>query len=775
MAYTNSSLVELTRLSPNHSGQRTHAIDRITPHCVVGQCSVETLGSIFAPTSKQASCNYGIGADGRVGMYVEEKNRSWCSSSNANDQRAVTIECASDTTEPYAFRDVVYQKLITLCVDICRRNGKKKLIWFGDKEKTLNYSPKGDEMILTVHRWFANKSCPGNWMYARMGDLAAKVTAQLGGSTEQKTETEIKSVGLQATALKGLSEADAVKKVGALFTADQKKSGILASVSLAQFILESGYGSTELAQNANNCFGMKKSLSGNTWSGSTWDGKSIYTKKTQEDDGTGRLYTITADFRKYPCVEDSIADHSAYLLGAMNGNKLRYAGLKGCTDYKKAVQIIKDGGYATSTTYVAKLCNIIERWDLTQYDVKTESIPATKPIAERTIHDITKENLSQVPRSRGSNKIEFIVVHYLGVPNADNPNLYGGGYGGHYNIKRDGTIYKAADPKTAVVWHCGGGLQGSGGHSFYKICTNFNSIGIECGVCYTENVKEASGDSDKWYFTTETQESLVWLVSKLMDEYGISADHVIRHYDVTGKICPNPYVKNNRLRTSWTWDEFKSRLVEYRKTGGYDSDTPAEVKWYRVRKNWSDAASQKGAFKILDNAKACADENPGYSVFDSDGVKVYASKAEEEAPDVPFLVRVSIPDLNIRKGPGTNFSRTGSYTGKGVFTHHCGHFLRPGLDLRLGQAQIRSGLDLARLYLSYLMFLMPVGCPPGWSAGSFFYGQKVLPGIIKIGSMQAWDGRGMDKFPRKGEREYASNKDHIACRDQSACRSPAYG
>ena len=115
---------------------------------------------------------------------MEEKNRSWYSSSNANDQRAVTIECASDTTEPYAFRDVVYKKLITLCVDICKRNGKKKLIWFGDKDKTLNYSPKSDEMILTVHRWFANKSCPGNWMYARMGDLASKVTAQLGGKSD---------------------------------------------------------------------------------------------------------------------------------------------------------------------------------------------------------------------------------------------------------------------------------------------------------------------------------------------------------------------------------------------------------------------------------------------------------------------------------------------------------------------------------------------------------------------------------------------------------------
>ena len=183
MAYTNSSLVSYTKLSPNHSGQRTHSIDRITPHCVVGQCSVETLGSIFYPTSRQASCQYGIGPDGRIGMYVEEKNRSWCSSSNANDQRAITIECASDTTEPYAMNSKVYDALIKLCVDICKRNGKKKLIWLGDKDKTLNYNPKSDEIVITVHRWFANKSCPGNWLYARLGDLATKVTAQLGGTT----------------------------------------------------------------------------------------------------------------------------------------------------------------------------------------------------------------------------------------------------------------------------------------------------------------------------------------------------------------------------------------------------------------------------------------------------------------------------------------------------------------------------------------------------------------------------------------------------------------
>ena len=266
MAYTNSSMVVYTKLSPNHSGKRTHSIDRITPHCVVGQCTAEGLGEWFEKQSTQASSNYGIDRDGRVALYVEEKNRSWCSSSNANDQRAITIECASDTTEPYAFRDVVYQTLIKLCIDICKRNGKNKLIWFGDKDKTLNYSPKSGEMILTVHRWFANKSCPGNWMYARMGDLAEKVTKALQGSSDSSGGSTTK--GTQASVLKDLSEADAIKKVGALFTADQKKSGILASVSLAQFILESGYGKSELAQNANNIFGMKCSLSGNTWSGS---------------------------------------------------------------------------------------------------------------------------------------------------------------------------------------------------------------------------------------------------------------------------------------------------------------------------------------------------------------------------------------------------------------------------------------------------------------------------------------------------------------------------
>ena len=195
MAYTNSSLVAYTKLSPNHSGQRTHSIDRITPHCVVGQATAERICDCFISPDRQTSCNYGIGTDGRVSLCVEEKDRSWCSSSRENDQRAVTIECASDTSAPYAMNSKVYDSLVKLCTDICQRNGKKKLIWLADKTKTLNYTPQSDEMVLTVHRWFANKSCPGDWLYSRLGDLASKVTAALDGTsttTTPSTGTETK-------------------------------------------------------------------------------------------------------------------------------------------------------------------------------------------------------------------------------------------------------------------------------------------------------------------------------------------------------------------------------------------------------------------------------------------------------------------------------------------------------------------------------------------------------------------------------------------------------
>lgn len=174
---SNSPLVDYTRISPNKNSPRNHKIDTITIHCVVGQCTVETLGNIFAPTSRQSSSNYGVGTDGKIGMYVEEKDRSWCSSNAANDNRAVTIEVASDTKHPYAVNDRAFAALLDLVTDICKRNGIKKLVWSTKKADRVNHK---NGCNMTVHRDYANKSCPGDYLYNRHGEIAAEVNRRLG-------------------------------------------------------------------------------------------------------------------------------------------------------------------------------------------------------------------------------------------------------------------------------------------------------------------------------------------------------------------------------------------------------------------------------------------------------------------------------------------------------------------------------------------------------------------------------------------------------------------
>ena len=174
------------------------------------------------------------------------------------------------------------------------------------------------------------------------------------------------------------------------------QSGILASVTIAQAILESGWGKSELATNAKNLFGMKCSLSGNTWSGSTWDGKSAYNVSTGEY-YSGTYATVRRDFRRYNSWAESVADHSAYLNGAKNGSKLRYSGLKGQKDYRKAAQIIKDGGYATSPTYTTNLCTLIEKYNLTLYDSgASTTVPATTPAAPATSESISPKILAEL-------------------------------------------------------------------------------------------------------------------------------------------------------------------------------------------------------------------------------------------------------------------------------------------------------------------------------------------------------------------------------------------
>ena len=176
-SFTNSSLVSYKKISPNKTSPRNHAIDTITIHCMAGQLSVETCGRVFASTSAEASANYGIGDDGRIALYVEEKDRSWCSSNRENDNRAVTIEVASYSYAPYEVSDAAYKSLIKLVADICKRNNIEKLVWSDDKETRVKHL---DGANMTVHRDYAKKVCPGEYLYNHMGDIAKKVNKKLG-------------------------------------------------------------------------------------------------------------------------------------------------------------------------------------------------------------------------------------------------------------------------------------------------------------------------------------------------------------------------------------------------------------------------------------------------------------------------------------------------------------------------------------------------------------------------------------------------------------------
>jgi len=226
VAYTNSPLVSYTLISPNRTSPRNHVIDTITIHCVVGQVTVERLGKIFQPTSKNASSNYGIGYDGRIGMYVEEKDRSWCSSNKDNDHRAITIEVASDSTAPYAVTDAAYKALVQLVADICKRNNIKELKWKGDK----SLIGQVDKQNMTVHRWFAKKSCPGDYLFNRHSQIANEVNKILNGQEPTPTpvtvikHTVAKGETLSKIAARYDTTVDAICKLNPIITNPNKIS-----------------------------------------------------------------------------------------------------------------------------------------------------------------------------------------------------------------------------------------------------------------------------------------------------------------------------------------------------------------------------------------------------------------------------------------------------------------------------------------------------------------------------------------------------------------------
>ena len=196
-----SSLAKVVVESPNRSSPRMSKIDTITIHCMAGNLSVESCGALFAKSSRKASSNYGIGSDGRIACYVGEEDRSWCSSNRANDNRAITIEVANDggADTGWHVSDKAYKSLISLLVDICRRNNITKLVWSNNKNDRVNHK---NGCNMTVHRDFANKSCPGDYLYSLHSKIADEVNTLLGVVKEDKPANKLYRVQVGAYSVK---------------------------------------------------------------------------------------------------------------------------------------------------------------------------------------------------------------------------------------------------------------------------------------------------------------------------------------------------------------------------------------------------------------------------------------------------------------------------------------------------------------------------------------------------------------------------------------------
>lgn len=450
-----------------------------------------------------------------------------------------------------------------------------------------------------------------------------------------------------------------IEKVGAFASADMNQSGILASLTIAQAILESGWGKSALAMGANALFGIKAD--------SRWNGR-VYSTATKECYDGINFTSVDALFRAYDSWADSLADHLAFLAGSS-----RYGAVIGERDYKAACTAIHTAGYATDPAYAEKLISLIECYDLAAYDAAHGK-------------DDYKMNLKTLLLTKNACYIagktilpKGIMVHSTG---ANNPNLkrYVGPndgllgenqYNNHWNQANPGGrqvcvhafIGKLADGSIATYqtlpwnhrgWHAGGTANNT--HISFEICED--------------------GLTDASYFKKVFKEA-VELCAYLCKMYNLDPlkdGVIIGHYEGYKRgIASNHADPSNWFpRHGESMDSFRA-AVKKALDGGTTTapteptPTPEKVTLYRVRKSWSDSKSQKGAYKILDNAKKCADANAGYSVFDESGKVVYTGGSSATS-SLPYQVRVKIKDLNIRKGPGTNYSETGKFTGIGTFT-----------------------------------------------------------------------------------------------------------
>lgn len=450
------------------------------------------------------------------------------------------------------------------------------------------------------------------------------------------------------------TENEYIEKVALAAQKVCKRYGYLPSILIAQSCLENGYGipsywdnpQIEALMKYNNMVGIKSDLLTDSWADkSVWPGKSL-SKKTPEV-YNGKKVTIDDDFRKYDDIEQSFADYLLFMkYGAYTkGGKPKYGdAVLNMKDPAKLIQKVKALGYATGPTYATNVMKIVRKHNLTKYDdltgIKPTNIipPALKEASKvpeksvETIKIIDRTKYNTPPRWGDTR--QALAFHFLGVAGADNPDLYGGGYGAQWYISRNGDIYHSVK-EGGVTWSVGSGGWGKKTEKW----NNGNTESVEMG-CENDNHSDNIYDK-KWWFHMVTQETAVkfaryWLE---MRGFGVSEktvnERILIHNSITNKPCPAPWLHcanykspNEKGHRNWTFDEFKKKIWQgyTGKTISGNTTTPTKTepvveKWYRIRKSWSDAASQIGAYKSLDNAK---DNCPkGYAVYDWNGKEVY--------------------------------------------------------------------------------------------------------------------------------------------------------
>ena len=434
-----------------------------------------------------------------------------------------------------------------------------------------------------------------------------------------------------------------VEKIGPLVQEIGPHYGLVCpSAIIAQACLESAYGTSTKAKH-NNFFGLKYRK------GRVSCNSGTFTDGSKEERAGGKVVSITDQWYSFGSMADGVRGYCQFL------NIQNYANLKGVKDPEEYLTNIRMDGYATSSAYVSNVMGVIKQHNLTRFDI----CAGAKTEEKKPMNIIKNSNFRHHNTSPRPGKIEFIVIHYTAsVADAVKQISYFNGSGAtgasaDFFVAWNGDIYQYnMEIKNRYSWAVGGGRQSQSGGAYYGKCLNRNQISIEM-CCKSKTGAYVGANNAAWYFTDATVKATAQLVRELMDTYGIDPAHVIRHYDVNGKYCPGIKGWNAPSGSEEAWKAFKSLI---------STEAPEEK---------------------AEQEPAKAEQEP--------------AKEEPKAGSTPYLVRVTIKTLRIRKGPGTGYPWS-RYIAPGIYTIV---EERHGEGSKTGWGRLKSGagwisLDYAR-------------------------------------------------------------------------------